>query len=96
MQEFEGSYLVVCESMEMDDMDFKSLRWIVVACEGATLYSRIMNARKDQRKSQTILNGERRVVMLSKFGRENMKIDLKNGRRAKNEELEARMNRYMV
>ena len=54
-----------------------------------------MNARKDQRKSHTILSGERRVVVLSKFGRENMKIDLENGRTAKSEELEVRMNRFM-
>ena len=33
--------------------------------------------------------------MLSKFGQENMKIDLEIGRRAKNEELEDRLNRYM-
>ena len=83
MQEFEGSYLVVCESMESEGMDFKSLRRIIAASEGSTLYSRIMTAWKDQRMSQTILSGERRVVMLSKFGRENMKIDLASGRRAR-------------
>ena len=34
-------------------------------------------------------------MMLLKYGRENMKIDLENGRRAKSEELEVRMNRFM-
>ena len=46
------------------DMDFKNLRRLIAACEGLTLYSRITTARKDQRKPQTILSGERRAVML--------------------------------
>ena len=95
MQEFEGSYLVVCEPMVTGDLDFKNLRRIIATCEGLTLYSRITTARKNQRKLQTILSGERRVVMLSKFGQDNMKIDLASGRRAKNEEMEEQLNRYM-
>ena len=76
-------------------MDFQNLRRVIAACEGLTLYTRIMTAWKDQRRAQTILSGARRVVMLSKYGQENMKIDLASGRRAKNEELETRLNRYM-
>ena len=33
--------------------------------------------------------------MLSKFGQEILKIDLASGRRAKNEEMEERLNCYM-
>ena len=73
--------MVFCESMDAGDIDFKNLRRIVVGCDGLKLYSRITCARKDQRKSQTILSGERRIIMLSKFGQENMKIDLVSGRR---------------
>ena len=54
MQGFEGSYLVVCESMDSGDMEFKSLRPVTVE-----------------------------------------KIDLGSGRRAKIEEMEERLNRYM-
>ena len=68
--------------MVWDDMDFKNLRRIVASCEGSKLYSKLMNGRKDQRSAQKILKGERRIVMLSKFGQVNMMIDLENGRRA--------------
>ena len=98
MQEFDGSYLVVCEAMDREDArdtDFENLRRLIAACEGSTLYSRIMTALKDQLRVQTILSGARGVVMLSKFGRDNMKIDLASGRRAKNEVLEERLNQYM-
>ena len=35
LQDFSGSYLVVCESM-VEDMDFKNLRRILAGCEGST------------------------------------------------------------
>ena len=47
-----------------------------------------MNGRKDQRLAQTILKGERRVVMLLKYGQESMKIYLETGRRVKNAAME--------
>ena len=68
LQDFTGSYLVVWESMDSADRNFKNLRRIVASCEGITLYSKLTNAQKDQSSSQTILRGERRIVMLSKFG----------------------------
>ena len=55
-----------------------------------------MNGRKDQRLAQTILKGERRVVMLLKYGQESMKIYLETGRRAKNAEVEESLKRFMV
>ena len=86
---------MVCDRDDARDTDFKNLGGIIAVCEGLTLYSRIMTAQKDQLRSQMILSGERRVVMLSKFGRDNMKIDLASGRSAKNEVLEERLNIFM-
>ena len=34
LQDLAGSYLVVCESMDSEDMNFKNLRRIVASCEG--------------------------------------------------------------
>ena len=76
-------------------MDWRNLRRLIGNCDGLSLYSRFMTIRKEQRASQSVLNGSRRIVMLSKFGEENMKIDLESGRRAKSELLEDRLNRYM-
>ena len=62
---------MVCEVLDREDardVDFKNLRRLVAAWEGTTLVSKIMTARKDQRRDQTILSGARRIVMLSKFG----------------------------
>ena len=50
-QEFTGSYLAVCESMDTGDTDFKNLRRIVVNCNGFTFHSRLICARKDHCKS---------------------------------------------
>ena len=44
--------------------------------DGKSLYSKLINLRKGQRASETILKGERRIVMLLKWGEENMKIDV--------------------
>ena len=79
------------------DMDCRNLRRLIAASEGLTIYSRIVAARKVQQRSrsQTTLSGARHIVMLSKRGQENMRIDLASGRRAKNEEFEERLNRYM-
>ena len=55
LQEFGGSYSVVCESMDTGDTDFKNLSRFIANCEGSTLYLRFVSGRKDQRKSQTIL-----------------------------------------
>ena len=93
LQELPGSYLVVCGSMAIDDTDFRNVRRIVAAAEGISLYSRIINCRSDHRWDQTILAGKRQVIMLSKFGEENLKIDFSAGRRAKSAELEERMQR---
>ena len=46
-----------------------------------------MNGLKDQCLAQTILKGERCIVMLLKFGQVNMKLDLENGRSANNVEI---------
>ena len=95
LQELSGSYLVVCEPMAVDDVDFRNVRRIVVAAEGISLYSRIINCRSDHRWDQTILRGKREVIMLSKFGEDNMKIEVGAGRRAANgAELRERMQRY--
>ena len=56
-QGFSGSYLVVCESMAKDDTDIKNVRRLVVAAEGLSLYSRLVNLQKDHRGIQTILKG---------------------------------------
>ena len=66
-------------------MDFNNLRRLVSAAEGSTLYSKLVNLRKDQRSVQTILNlkGGREIVMLSRFGEENMKINFEGGRRGR-------------
>ena len=45
LQEFSGAFLVVCESMDSEDMNFKNLRLIIASCEGSTLYSKLTNAR---------------------------------------------------
>ena len=88
LQELPGSYLVVCEPMEIDDTDFKNVRRLVAAAEGVSLYSKIITLRSDHRGGQTILTGNRQVIMFSKFCEENLKIDLNIGRRVKNVELE--------
>ena len=62
---------------------FKNSRQLVAGCEGSTLYLKLINGRK----AQTILKGGRHIVMLSKYGRECMKIDLESARRAKNVEM---------
>ena len=55
----------------------------------------IMNCRSDHRWDQTILRGNREVIMLSKFGEDNMKIDVGAGRRAAtSQELQERMQRF--
>ena len=92
LQEFSVSCLIVCESMDTSDIGFKNLRRLIANCDGLTLYSRFMSIRKEQRASQSVINGPRRIVMLSKFGEENMKIDLESGRRAKNALMEERLN----
>ena len=84
LQELPGSYLVVCEPMANDDTDFRNVRRLVAAAEGLSLYSRLTKLRDDHRGVQTILKGDRQIIMLSKFGKENLKIDLNVGRRAKN------------
>ena len=58
LQEFSGAFLVVCESMDPADLAFKNLRRVMAACEGATLYAKLTNARKDQRESHTIREGK--------------------------------------
>ena len=81
--------------MAIDDVEFRNVRRIVAAGQGGSLYSRIMICRSDHRWDQTILRGNREVIMLSKFGEDNLKIDLNVGRRAaKSSELEERMERY--
>ena len=92
---FSGSCLVVCESMDAGDVNFKHLRRVLATCEGSTLYSKLLTARKDQCRSQTILTGARQIVMLSKFGQEITKIELENRRGAKNEEMEEHMKQFM-
>ena len=67
----------------------------MAAAEGSSLYSKLGNLRKDQRGTQTILKGGRRIVMPSKFGEENMKIDLETGRRARSPEMEERLKVYL-
>ena len=64
LQELPGSYLVVCESMAIDDTDFRNVRRIVAVAEGISLYSRIIKLRSDHRSDQTILVGKRQVIML--------------------------------
>ena len=76
------------------DIDFKNLRRLVAAWEGTSLFSKIMNARKDHRRDQTVISGEKQAVVLIKFGHENMKIDLTSGRRARNEVFEKRLNQF--
>ena len=94
LQGFSGSYLVVCEGMG-DDVNFKNLRRLVAIADGSSLYSKLVNLRKDQRASQTIMKGGRQIVMLSKFGEENTMIDLETGRRAKSSELKECLKRCM-
>ena len=94
LQELPGSYLVVCESMVNDDTDFRNVRRLVAAAEGVSLYSRVIKLQSDHRGVQTKLSWNRQVIMLSKFGEENLKIDLNTGSRAKNVELEERLQRY--
>ena len=68
LQEFNGSYSVVCEALDREDdwdMDFKNLRRLVAAWEGTSLFSKIMNARKDHRRDQTIVSRGKRIVVLS-------------------------------
>ena len=79
LQEFLGGYLAVCEAIG-EDGDFKSLKRVIASAEGVSIYSKLINLRKGQRVSETILKGERRIVMLSKWGEENMKIELETGR----------------
>ena len=91
---FRGVILVVCEIIGEDE-DFKSLKRVIASAEGASLYSKLSNLRKGQRASETIMKGERRIVMLSKWGEENMKIDLESGRRARSSEMEERLKIYL-
>ena len=44
LEDFSGSYLMVCEVMG-EDMEFKNLRRLVVAVEGSSLYSKLLNLR---------------------------------------------------
>ena len=47
LQELSCSYLVVCEPMAVDDVDFRNVRQIVVVVGGISLYSRIINCWSD-------------------------------------------------
>ena len=95
LQDLPGNYMVICESMAIDDVEFRNVRRIVAVGQGVSLYSRIMNCRSDHRWDQTILRGNREVIMLSKFGEDNMKIDVGAGRRAAtSQELQERMQRF--
>ena len=94
LQDFSGSYSTVCEAMGKDG-DFKNLKRVMAAAEGSSLHSKVSNLRKGQRVSETILKGGRRIVMLSKWGEENMKIDLETGRRARSSEIEERLKIYL-
>ena len=47
LQELPGNYLVVCESMAIDDVEFRNVRRIVAAGQGVSVYSRIINCRSD-------------------------------------------------
>ena len=96
LQEFPGGYLVVCDAFG-EDAAFKDLtrKRVIAAAEGVPIYSKMINLRKGQRVSETILKGERRIVMLSKWGGENMKIDLETGRRARSVEMEERLKIYL-
>ena len=69
---------MVCEAVGVDT-DCKTLKRLVAAAEGSSLYSKLGNLRKDPRGTQIILMGERRIVMLSKWGEENMKINVETG-----------------
>ena len=55
LQDLSGNYLVVCESMAIDDVEFRNVRRIVVAGQGVSVYSRIINCRSDHQWDQTIL-----------------------------------------
>ena len=46
-----------------EDTDFKCLKRLMVAAEGSTLYSTLGNLLKDQRGTETILKGERLIVI---------------------------------
>ena len=70
---------MICEAMG-EDLDFKDVRRLVAVADGSSLYAKLVNLRKDHRGMQTILKGGRQIVMLSKFGGENMKVDLESGR----------------
>jgi len=94
LQDFPGGYLVDCDAIG-EDAAFKDLKRVIAAAEGVSLYSKLINLRKGQRVSETILKGERRIVMLSKWGGENMKIDLETGRRARSVEMEERLKIYL-
>ena len=85
---------MVCEAIG-EDTDFKNVRRLVAVAEGSSLYAKLVNLQKDQRGKQTILTGQRRIVMLLKLGEENMKIDLENGRRSSCPEMEERLKIYM-
>ena len=78
--------------MDIIDLEIKNLQQVLASCDGMALYLRFMTIGKEQCAAQLGLNGPKRIVMLSKFGAENMKIDLESGRRAKNVLLEERMN----
>ena len=71
------------------------MKRVIASVEGASLYSKLSNLRKGQHVSETILKGGRRIEMLSKWGEENMKIDLETGRRARSSEMEERLKIYL-
>ena len=94
LQEFPGGYLVVCDAIG-EDAAFKDLKRVIASAEEVSLYSKLINLRKGQRASETILKGERRIVMLSKWGGKNMKIELETGRRARSTEMKERLKIYL-
>ena len=71
------------------------MKRVIASAEGVSLYSKLINLLKGQRVSETILKGGRRIVMLSKWGGDNMKMDLETGRRARSSEMEERLKIYL-
>ena len=60
-------------------MDFNNLRRLVSAAEGSTLYSKLVNLRKDQRSVQTIFKDQRSVQTIFFILREEEERRMRRG-----------------
>ena len=56
LQEFSPSYLIVCKSIDIMDMEIKNLRQVITSCDRMTLYLINMTIKEEQCTAQLELS----------------------------------------